>query len=134
MRFKGRAAIIIAILLWASAFMGIRIGLEYYSPQGMALLRFIVAAICMAIVYFAMPVRNHITLPDKIALMLLGGVSIGLYNLFLNYGELTVLSGTASFITSQSPIIAALFAALLLGEGFSLYRVAGFIISITGTF
>lgn len=133
MSAKARLALMMAILLWASAFIGIRIGLHGYSPQGMALLRFVVASIFMGIVYYRMPVKNVVRFKDACVLMALGGICVGLYNLFLNYGEQSVISGVASFVASQSPIITAILAAVFLGEGFGLLRVIGFIVSASGT-
>jgi drug/metabolite transporter (DMT)-like permease len=62
----------------------------------------------------------------------LGVVGIGVYNITLNYGELTVNSGMASFIISQSPIIAALMAIPFLGERLTLTRIVGFMVSLFG--
>ncbi len=133
MSIKARLAIMTAVLLWASAFIGIRLGLQFYSPQGMALLRFMIASLCMGVIYYFMPARSVIHTRDIIALMTLGGVSVGIYNLFLNFAEVSVLSGVASFVTSQSPIIAAILAAVFLGEGLTVWRVTGFLVSVSGT-
>src|SRR5436190_11936201 len=102
--------ILSTIFLWASAFVGIRQGLHYYSPEGLALLRYLIASFCMAIIYYRLPNRVYMPLMDRIKLLLIGIVAIGIYNLSLNYGELVVPSGTASFIVSQSPIITAILA------------------------
>ncbi|MBT3301524.1 MAG: EamA family transporter, partial [Bacteroidetes bacterium] len=39
----------LAILFWASAFVGIRSALESYSPQALALLRFLIASFILGI-------------------------------------------------------------------------------------
>ena len=129
---KTKFAILTAILLWASAFVGIRAGLKSYSPEGMALLRFIVASICMAIMYFRLPKRNAMRFRDALCLLGIGVLGIGVYNIALNYGELTIPSGVASFIVSQSPIVTALIAIPFLGERLTLPRVLGFIVSFFG--
>ena len=129
---KTRAALVAAILLWASAFVGIRAGLHGYSPEGLALLRYLVASLVMSIIYFMQPVRSHISLADKIKLLVVGIVGIGIYNLTLNYGELTVSSGVASFITSQSPVVTTIFAVIFLGECLTPQRIMGFLVSMTG--
>lgn len=129
---KTKFAVMTSILLWASAFVGIRVGLQEYSPESLALLRFIVASICMSIVYFRFSKRSETKLLDVIKMMGLGVVGIGVYNITLNYGELTVNSGMASFIISQSPIIAALMAIPFLGERLTLTRMIGFIVSFLG--
>lgn len=132
MTIKTKLAILTAVLLWASAFVGIRAGLQSYSPAGLALLRYLVASFCMGIFYFKLPNRSQISYLDKCALIGIGVVGIGIYNITLNYGELTVSSGVSSFITSQSPLITALAAIFFLSESFNSKKVFGFLVSIIG--
>lgn len=132
MPHKIRAAIAAAIILWASAFVGIRAGLKYYSPEGLALFRYLVASLVMCIVYFNLPSRSLIRATDKIKLLMVGVIGIGVYNLTLNYGEMVVSSGVASFITSQAPVVTTLFAVLFLGETLTPQRVLGFLVSMLG--
>lgn len=132
MTFKSRLAIIVAIILWSSAFVGIRAGLKAYSPEGLALLRFLIASVCMGIIYFRMPVRSRIRLIDACGLLGVGAIGIGIYNLALNHGEVTVSSGMASFITSQAPVITTIFAVLFLGEYITFLRVLGLLVSVSG--
>lgn len=132
MWFKKRFPLFLAVILWASAFAGIRAGLEGYSPGGLALLRFAVASVCMFGVYVCLPKRNLISLRDKTLLLLTGVLGVASYNIALNYGELSVPSGTASFIISQSPIITAIFGILFLREKFNKYIFLGMFVSILG--
>ena len=129
---KTKAALITTVILWASAFVGIRAGLQGYSPGGLACLRFLIASVCMYIVYLLLPPRETIPLRDKALLLLIGIVGIGFYQIALNYGELSVSSGLASFIISQSPIITVTFAILFLSEPLKLPVFIGMLISILG--
>lgn len=132
MSLKIKCAVFIAILLWASAYVGIRASLQDFSPEGLALLRYLIASSCMALFYFWSPNRQKLPKRDMCSLMAIGAIGIGLYNLSLNYGELTISSGIASFIISQSPIITAIIASLFYGEKLNLMRVLGFIVSMSG--
>lgn len=134
MTLKTRLVIFFTIFLWASGFVGIRAGLEDYSPQGLALLRYLIASLCMSIFYFRLPKRNVIAWPDKLALLAVGVVGIGVYNLSLNYGELSLSSGISSFIISQSPLITMVIAILFLKERLNFLCVLGFTISVFGVF
>lgn len=127
---KTKLAIIISIFLWGSAFVGIRAGLQEYTPGSLALLRFIVASMCMGLVYWRSQQRSQIPFRDVCGLLGAGVVGIGFYNICLNYGELTISSGASSFIISQSPIITAMLAVVFLGERLTLTRIAGFVIGI----
>src|SRR4051794_14124719 len=89
-------AIATTLLLWASAFVGIRAGLEAYSPTHLALLRYVSASFVLLLYFYSGKTR----LPDKRDLpriLLMGFVGITIYNLALNFGELSVTAGAASF-------------------------------------
>lgn len=128
-----RLAIFVTIFLWASAFVGIRAGLKDYSPEGLALLRFFVAALCMLPICFSLP-KNALNIPvlDRFKLLALGVFAIGVYNVTLNYGELNISSGMSSFIISQSPLVTACIAIAFLGERLTLLRLSGFSLSFLG--
>lgn len=132
MSLQLKFAIGAAIFLWASAFVGIRYGLHFFSPEGLALGRYLVASLFLFFIYLRLPEKSPVTLKDLLGMMALGAIGIGIYNIALNYGELTVSSGIASFVISQSPVITAVVAAFLLGEELTLRRLAGFFISIMG--
>ncbi|MDX1901046.1 MAG: DMT family transporter [Gammaproteobacteria bacterium] len=129
---KTKIALASAILLWASAFVGIRAGLESYSPGGLALLRFMIASICMLIIQTRLPMRTRVSWRDRGLLLLIGMFGLGVYNITLNQGEIQVASGIASFIISQSPVVTLVLAILFLGETLSSRMVIGMSISIFG--
>ena len=132
MTFTTKTAILTAILLWASAYVGIRAGLQFYSPEGLALLRYLIASLVMGLVYFNLQERSQIRLQDKIKLMLVGVIGIGVYNITLNRGELEVSSGLASFITNVSPIVTTMMAVMFLGEQLNVQRILGLVVSVLG--
>jgi len=116
-RFTSRTLIALAaaLLLWASAFAGIRAGLRGYSPAHLAILRFLVASTVLAIyagiAHFRRPQTRD--LPGLVATGFLG---ITVYNLGLNYGETRVTAGAASLLIASVPIWTALFARFWLHE------------------
>ena len=61
-----------------------------------------------------------------------GIVFVGLYTVLLNFGELTVSAGPASFIINANPIFTAVLAMLFLGERLSRLAWLGTIISFAG--
>lgn len=98
----------------------------------MALLRYLIASVCMGVIYFRLPGRQTLRFIDVCGLMGVGALGIGVYNIALNYGELSISSGMASFMVSLAPVIAALVAIIFLGEKLNFSRVMGFGISIAG--
>lgn len=132
MQQKTKIAVAAALIFWSSAFVGIRAGLHGYSPEGMSLLRYLVASLVIGVFYLFRTKRSNLRWKDKLGLMLIGFVGIGVYNVCLNYGEITVSSGVASFIISQSPIISSVLAIIFWGEKITLLRAMGFLISLIG--
>jgi drug/metabolite transporter (DMT)-like permease len=125
------AAIVVALLLWASAFAGIRAGLESYGPGQVALLRFGTASL----VFLIWATINRMRPPDtrdlpRIALA--GFLGITVYHVALNYGEVTVTAGAASLIISASPIITALLSTMFIGERLSAWGWVGIVVSFAG--
>ena len=117
-------AIVVTIFAWASAFPAIRAGLAAFGPLELGAVRFAIAAIPAAI-YLA---ATRPKLPGRGDLWRFGVGGFGfvaLYTALLNYGELTVSAGAASFIINVSPILTALFATAELGERFSVGGWAG---------
>jgi len=125
------AAVVITIFAWASAFPAIRAGLEVFGPLELGAVRFAVAAIPAAI--FLAVTRPKLPEINELWRFGVGGFGfVALYTGLLNYGELTVSAGAASFIINVSPILTALFATAFLGERFSVIAWGGTLLSFIG--
>ena len=105
-------AILVTIVLWASAFAGIRAGLADFSPAHLTLYRFLVA--CAALGLYAVVARLRPP-PWRDLARILGLSLLGIttYHLALNFGEISVPAGTASLIIAAGPVITALLATAL---------------------
>ena len=124
-------ALCAAVFLWASAFAGIRVGLKGYSPAHLALFRFLVASAVLAIY----ATRTHFRRPrwqDMPRFVLTGIFGISLYNLLLNYGEVTVTAGVSSLLISSAPIWIALISSFVLKERLTLWGWGGVFLSFAG--
>jgi len=132
-KFSTRAllALAVALTLWASAFAGIRAGLRAYSPGQLAVLRFSVASIVLAIyaslAHFRRPLKR-----DLPGFVLSGIIGISFYNLALNYGETRVSAGAASLLIASVPIWTALLARFTLHERLTPRRWFGVFVSFAG--
>lgn len=125
-------ALFFTIFFWASAYVGIRAALEEYSPGGIALLRCMVATLCLSAAYFYLPKRHLNNIKDILLIMVLGAIGIGVYHVGLNYGEINIDSGMASFIDGMGPVVTALFAVVFLGERINKFYILGLFISVLG--
>jgi drug/metabolite transporter (DMT)-like permease len=130
--FKVNCVLISSILLWASAFIGIKLALESYSPGALALLRFLVASICMLFLYRRQSNEPQMSWKDCTQLMVVGMAGIGIYNICLNYGELTISAGVASFVIGLMPVITVLLSVFFLKESINIGSWAGILVSMVG--
>lgn len=124
--------LLVTLFFWASAFVGIRIGLEGYSPGSLALLRFIIASLCLYLLNRR--VRNKVTIPwkERRQIAFLGVIGIGIYHFCLNFGEIHVSAGIASFIIGLMPVITVLLSFFILHEKLSKMLWFGVLVSFIG--
>jgi drug/metabolite transporter (DMT)-like permease len=125
----GAAAV--TVVLWASAFVAIRhVGREI-SPGPLTLGRLLVGSLVLGTVVLlrgpTWPARR-----DWRLLLVCGLLWFGVYNIALNAAEQRVDAGTASMLVNVGPLILALLAGLLLGEGFPQRLVVGSLVAFGG--
>jgi len=126
-------AALLTVVLWASAFVGIRAVADELSPGSFALGRLLVAAAALGIIVAirrpGLPTRRR----DWTLIAISGVVWFGGYFIALNAGEGLVDAGTAAMLVNVGPILIALFAGLFLHEGFPPRLVVGSAIAFAGT-
>ncbi len=120
-----------ALVLWASAFAGIRAGLRAYSPAHLAILRFLVASLLLAM-YAGIGHFRRPALRDLPGLVLAGALGITFYNIAINYGETRVTAGAASLLIASVPIWTALLARFILHEKLTALGWLGVLLSFAG--
>ena len=108
-------AVFAAVVFGASAYAAIGDALASYSPGPLALLRMLVAAVTFAIFAAFTGVRMP-EVRDLPAAVLAGLLAFALYNVALNYGQLSASAGVASLIIASIPLFTALLAVGFLGE------------------
>lgn len=139
----GDVAGLVTVVLWGSAFVGIRIAGHDFSPGPLALARLIVSATILTAVAGARgrpavrqwragrsgrwPKRR-----DLLTIAAYGVLFLGVYSVTLNTAERLVDAGTAAMIVNCGPILIAVLAGLFLREGFPPGLFAGCIVALTG--
>ncbi|MFS0911137.1 DMT family transporter [Microbacterium sp. 179-I 3D2 NHS] len=125
------AAALVTVVLWASAFIGIRGAGPHFDPGAMALLRMTVGAAVLTVI----AVRHGIRLPERRHLWLVAVWGIGwfcVYNLALNSAERTLDAGTAAMVVNLAPLMVVVFSGLFLREGFPRPLIVGAPIAFLG--
>lgn len=112
------AAVLVTVIAWASAFVAIRGMKDSFEPGSLALGRLLVGALALGIV---VPVRRTWTRPTprEWGLLIVCGVTwFAVYNVALNAAEQRIDAGAAAMLIAVGPVLIALLAGALLGEGF----------------
>jgi drug/metabolite transporter (DMT)-like permease len=119
------------VLLWASAFVGIRAAGEQVSAGPLTLGRVVVGGAALGLLVL---VRRAPRPPrsDVPRLLVCGLLWFGAYNVMLNAAEQRVDAGTAAMLVNVGPVLIAVLAGLLLGEGFPRGLLAGCAIAFAG--
>jgi drug/metabolite transporter (DMT)-like permease len=127
------AAALLTVVLWASAFVGIRALADDLSPGAFAFGRLLVGALALGLIVAlrrpALPTGRR----DLVMIGASGVVWFGGYFTILNAGEGLVDAGTAAMLVNVGPILIAFFAGTFLGEGFPPRLVIGSAVAFIGT-
>ena len=125
------AAVAVTVALWASAFVAIRYADRELSPGALALGRLLVGSLALGLPVLlrreSLPGRRELP-----GLMVCGLLWFGVYNVSLNAAENRIDAGTAAMLVNVGPILIAIFAGLILREGFPSRLFAGCLVSFAG--
>jgi drug/metabolite transporter (DMT)-like permease len=130
----GVAAVVVTVVLWASAFVGIRAIGPTFSPGSLTLGRLAVAAVVLGAVVLPQLQKSRI-LPqgrEWWPILAYGVMWFGGYNVALNAAEHLLDAGTSAMLINVSPILIAVMAGLFLKEGFPRWLIIGSLVAFGG--
>jgi drug/metabolite transporter (DMT)-like permease len=114
-------AALVTVVVWASAFVGIRSAGRSFSPGALSLGRLTVAVVALAALAAVqgerLPSRAQLRIAG-LPLLFCGLLWFGAYNVARNGGVRRVDAGTAAMLVNVGPVLIAILAGLLLDEGF----------------
>jgi drug/metabolite transporter (DMT)-like permease len=124
-------AVGLTLALWASAFVAIRYADRALAPGALALGRLIVGSLALGLLVLVRrePLPGRRELPG---IVVCGVLWFGVYNVALNGAETRVDAGTAAMLVNVGPILIAIFAGLILREGFPRRLLIGCLVSFAG--
>src|SRR5688572_3677091 len=95
--------LLLTLVLWGSAFAGIRAALHDYTPLSMATLRFVVASTVL-VLFFIWKKRTWPPRSDWALLIVTAFFGVPGYHLTLNAGEKYITASAASLLLSTLPL------------------------------
>jgi drug/metabolite transporter (DMT)-like permease len=119
------------VLLWASAFVVIRSVGHVLEPGPMAFTRLLTGTVVLSL----LALRGRRRLPHGRALATLVGYGVAWfagYTVLLNGAERHLDAGTAAMLVNVAPVLVAVTAGLLFGEGFPRPLVVGLVVALAG--
>ena len=127
----GVAAVAVTVVLWASAFVGIRAVGPSFSPGSLTLGRLAIAAVVLGAVVLP-KLRNLPQGREWWPILAYGVMWFGGYNVALNAAEHMLDAGTAALLINVNPILIAVMAGVILKEGFPRWLIIGSLIAFAG--
>ncbi|MEV7133220.1 DMT family transporter [Arthrobacter sp. NPDC093128] len=127
----GVAAVAVTVVLWASAFVGIRAVGPSFSPGSLTLGRLAIAAVVLGAVVLP-KLRNLPRGREWWPILAYGVMWFGGYNVALNAAEHMLDAGTAALLINVNPILIAVMAGVILKEGFPRWLIIGSLIAFAG--
>lgn len=123
---------VLMVLTWGSSSVATKVGMGGYDPGQLTLFRFLITSAVM--ILFAAATRMR--LPDRrdvLPLVGLGVVGISIVQFTFTYGMVSVDPGTATFLVSTVPVMAAVIARFVLGERLTVAGWTGIALTVVGT-
>jgi drug/metabolite transporter (DMT)-like permease len=125
------AAVGTTLLFWSSAFVAIRHLGHDFSPGALSLGRLLVGSVALGSVLLVRGARRP-SGRDWPALIAIGVLWFGVYNVALNAAERRIDAGTASMLIQVSPLLIAVLAAVFLKERATGALVVGMLLAFGG--
>jgi drug/metabolite transporter (DMT)-like permease len=125
-------AVAITVVAWASAFVAIRDVRGSFEPGALALGRLLIGCVILGSILLVRRAWVRPTRREWVLLLVCGLAWFALYNVVLNAAERHVDAGTAAMLVNVGPIIIALLAGAVLGEGFPRWLLGGALVAFAG--
>lgn len=124
----------VTVVLWASAFVGIRAIGPHFSPGSLTLGRLAIAAVVLSLLVLPQLLKSRL-LPrgrEWWPILAYGVMWFGGYNVALNAAEHILDAGTSALLINVNPILVAVMAGIFLKEGFPRWLLIGSLVAFAG--
>ncbi len=127
--------LIILSAIWGSAFFAIKVGLNSFSPIGVASLRLIIASIFLLFFFYIQKKQIIFTKEILVLLIIIGIIGNFIPFFLISWAEQFIPSSTAGMLMAIGPIITLVMSHFLTkNEKFSLMKLFSIAIGLVGVF
>ena len=127
--------LIILSAIWGSAFFAIKVGLNDFTPIGVASLRLIIASIFLLFLFYIQKKQITFTKDLFYLLVIIGIIGNFIPFFLISWAEQFIPSSTAGMLMAIGPIITLVMSHFLTkNEKFSLMKIVSIIIGLVGVF
>lgn len=124
-------AMAFVVACWGYSPSGIHIGLVAYDPVHLALLRFLIASVFMAVVAVSRGIHPP-ELRDLPLLFGLGFFAVSLHHVAINFGQQGVSAGASSVLAQTTPLFSTLLARFVFKDRVSAWRWGCVVLGLVG--
>jgi drug/metabolite transporter (DMT)-like permease len=125
---------VVTVVLWASAFVGIRAIGPHFSPGSLTLGRLAIGAVVLSLLVLPQLIKTRLLPKDREwwPIVAYGVMWFGGYNVALNAAEHVLDAGTSALLINVNPILVAIMAGVFLKEGFPRWLIIGSLVAFAG--
>jgi drug/metabolite transporter (DMT)-like permease len=125
-------AVLLVMVLWAGNFIVVKSALVSLPPVGFTFLRFSLASLTLLVLLRLREGSVGMPRRDLGAILGLGGLGFGIYQILWTTGLTTVAAGDSALIIAATPVLVALLAVIARSDVLTPTKLAGVLISFAG--
>ncbi len=127
--------LIILSAIWGSAFFAIKVGLNSFSPIGVASLRLIIASIFLLLLFYLQKKQISLTKEILFLLIIIGIIGNFIPFFLISWAEQYIPSSTAGMLMAIGPIITLIMSHFITkNEKFTLMKLVSISVGLLGVF
>ena len=124
--------LVLVVLIWGSGFTVIKYGVQELSALSFGALRMLIAAVFLLLLVSLTEWKPVVRREDWLGVVLLGLVSIGIYQVLFHVGLSYTTASNSSLLCATSPIWTAMIAAASRQERITAAQITGIALSFVG--
>jgi drug/metabolite transporter (DMT)-like permease len=124
--------VVVVMVLWAGNFIVVKSAVAQLPPVGFTFLRFVLASVTLLLLLRWREGSVGLPRRDLIAILVLGAIGFGAYQILWTSGLTTVPAGDSALLIAATPVLVALLAVVARTDVLTPLKLLGVLISFAG--